>query len=77
MSDYRIRRIKQDLEYYNLDNLIKRYGCFMRGNTLIINKEIPVNEFIILRTKLRAIKRVDNIIVEAEYGGGNEIIRFI
>lgn len=72
-----VYKIRNDLEYYDLDNIIKRYGCFMRGNTLVINKEIPVNEFIILRTKLRAIKRVDNIIVEAEYGGENEIIRFI
>jgi hypothetical protein len=72
-----VYKIRNDLEYYDLNNLIKRYGCFMRGNTLVINKEIPVNEFIILRTKLRAIKRVDNIIVEAEYGGENEIIRFI
>lgn len=73
MNKWFVEKLKEDLEYYSLENIIARYDCFMIGNTLHIYKPIPVNEFIKLREELRSKKRVDDIIV----GGKCEIIRFI
>lgn len=73
MNKWFIEKLKEDLEYDSLENLIRRYDCFMRGTTLYIYKAIPVNDFIKLRKEIRDKKKVDNIIV----GGKCEIIRFI
>lgn len=64
MTKWFMEQLKKDLEYDCLENLIRKYDCFMRGNTLYIYKAIPVNDFIKLRKEIRDKKRVDNIIVE-------------
>lgn len=73
MTNWFIERLKEDLQYDSLENLIKRYDCLMIGETLYIYKAIPVNDFIKLRKEIRDKKKVDNIVV----GGKCEIIRFI
>lgn len=64
MNEYFLRKLKRDLAYDNLKDLLKKYDCFMRGNTLFIYKAIPVTDFIKIRKEIRDRKRVDNIIVE-------------
>lgn len=64
MNKWFIEKLKKDLEYDSLENIIRRYDCRMRGNTLYVYKAIPVDEFIKLRKELRDKKRIDNIVVE-------------
>lgn len=64
MNEYFLRKLKRDLAYDNLKDLLRKYDCFMRGNTLFIYKAIPVTDFIKIRKEIRDRKQVDNIIVE-------------
>lgn len=64
MNEYFLRKLKRDLAYDNLKDLLRKYDCFMRGNTLYIYKAIPVTDFIKIRKEIRDRKQVDNIIVE-------------
>lgn len=73
MTKYQLEKLKEDLQWDSLENLMARYEVLIIGNTLNIYKPIPVNDFIKLRKELRSKRRIDNIIV----GGECEIIRFI
>lgn len=64
MNKWFIEQLKEDLEYDSLSNIIARYDCKMRGNTLYIYKAIPVTDFIKIRKEIRDRKQVDNIIAE-------------
>lgn len=64
MNEYFLRKLKRDLAYDSLKDLLGKYDCFMRGNTLFIYKAIPVTDFIKIRKEIRDRKQVDNIIVE-------------
>lgn len=59
-----VKRLKEDLEHDDLENLIRKYECTMKDETLYIYKAIPVTDFIKIRKELRDRKKVDNIIVE-------------
>lgn len=56
--NYAIRQTK-------IGEYIKKYDVELEDKTLIINKKIPVSEFIILRENIRKLWKVDNIIVDA------------
>ena len=73
MTKYQLEKLKEDLQWDSLENLMIRYDCFVIGNTLNIYKPIPVNDFLKIKKELRSKRRIDNIVV----GGECEIIRFI
>ena len=58
-----IRNMLVDAE---LEKLIIRYNVEFRNGTMIINKKIPVNDFIELRKRARKIEQVDDIIVDGD-----------
>lgn len=58
-----IRNMLVDVE---LEKLIIRYNVEFRNGTMIINKKIPVNDFIELRKRARRVEQIDNIIVDAD-----------
>lgn len=58
-----IRNMLVDAE---LEKLINRYNVEFRNGTMIINKKIPVNDFIELRKRARKIEQIDNIIVDGD-----------
>lgn len=49
-----------------LDDYIEKYNVEIEEGTMIINKKIPVREFITLRDNIRKIKQIDNIIVDSK-----------
>lgn len=73
MTKYQLEKLKEDLQWDSLENLMIRYDCFIISNTLNIYKPIPVNDFLKIKKELRSKRRIDNIVV----GGECEIIRFI
>lgn len=58
-----IRNMLVDVE---LEKLIIRYNVEFRNGTMIINKKIPVNDFIELRKRASRVEQIDNIIVDAD-----------
>lgn len=58
-----IRNLLVDAE---LEKLIIRYNVEFRNKTMIINKKIPVNDFIELRKRARRVEQIDDIIVDGD-----------
>lgn len=58
-----IRNMLVDVE---LEKLISEYNVEIKDKTMIINKKIPVQDFVKLRKKIRRIEEIDNIIVDAD-----------
>ena len=57
---------KEIIRDTTLDQYIAKYNVEIMEGTMIINKKIPVREFITLRENIRKIKQIDNIIVDAD-----------
>lgn len=55
------------------DKMIRQYNVMFKNKTMIINKKIPVADFIRLREKIRRIEEIDNIIVDADFEYGRTI----
>lgn len=49
-----------------IDKLIYKYNVEIKNGTMIINKKIPMQDFIRLRESIRKIEKIDNIIVDAD-----------
>ena len=49
------------------DKLIYKYNVEIKDGTMIINKKIPMQDFIKLRENIRKVEKIDNIIVDADY----------
>lgn len=49
------------------DKLIYKYNVEIKDGTMIINKKIPMQDFIRLRENIRKAEKIDNIIVDADY----------
>lgn len=49
------------------DKLIYKYNVEIKDGTMIINKKIPMQDFIRLRENVRKAEKIDNIIVDADY----------
>ena len=49
------------------DKLIYKYNVEIKDGTMIINKKIPMQDFIRLRENIRKVEKIDNIIVDADY----------
>lgn len=58
-----IRNMLVDVE---LEKLMSEYNVEIKDKTMIINKKIPVQDFVKLRKKIRRIEEIDNIIVDAD-----------
>ncbi len=61
-----VEELRDLLEYTDVDKLIDKYQVVFSKGTMIINKKIPVNDFIRLRDSLRVKKKIKNIIVDAD-----------
>ena len=49
-----------------LEDLLKKYNVEIENGTMIINKKIPVQDFINLRKRIRRWEEIDNIVVDAD-----------
>lgn len=58
--------IKEVVRDTTLDQYIDKYNVEVMEGTMIINKKIPVSDFIVLRENIRKLKQIDNIIVDAD-----------
>jgi hypothetical protein len=54
------------LRLTNVDDLIDKYNVEFYNKTMIINKKIPVKDFIRLRENIRKRYTIDNIIVDGD-----------
>lgn len=54
------------LRLTNVDDLIVKYNVEFYNKTMIINKKIPVNDFIRLRENIRKRYTIENIIVDGD-----------
>lgn len=61
-----VEELRDLLEYTDVDKLIDKYQVVFQKGTMIINKKIPVNDFIRLRDSLRVKKKIKNIVVDAD-----------
>lgn len=61
-----VEELRDLLEYTDVDKLIDKYQVVFSKGNMIINKKIPVNDFIRLRDSLRVKKKIKNIIVDAD-----------
>lgn len=61
-----VEELRDLLEYTDVDKLIDKYQVVFSKGTMIINKKIPVNDFIRLRDSLRVKKKIKNIVVDAD-----------
>lgn len=58
--------IKNMLVDVELEDLLKKYNVEIENGTMIINKKIPVQDFINLRKRIRRWEEIDNIVVDAD-----------
>lgn len=60
-----MNNLKDLIRETNVDDLIREYNVEIRNKTMIINKKIPVKDFIRLRENMRRRTTIDNIIVDS------------
>lgn len=58
--------LKEIIRDTNVDDLIEKYYVEFRKGTMIINRKIPVDDFIRLRENIRKRMTINNIIVDAD-----------
>lgn len=58
--------VKDNIRHTSIDEYVNKYNVEVMEGTMIINKKIPVKDFITLRENIRKIKQIDNIIVDAD-----------
>lgn len=58
--------LKEIIRDTNVDDLIEKYYVEFRKGTMIINRKIPVDDFIKLRENIRKRMTINNIIVDAD-----------
>ncbi len=61
-----IEEIKNLLRETTVEELIAKYDVEITEGTMIINKKIPVKDFVRLKTNIRKRMTIDNIIVDAD-----------
>ncbi len=59
-------KLKTKIKDITLDGMIAKYSIEFEENTMIINKKIPVAEFIHLRKNIAKIRQIDNVIVDGD-----------
>ena len=71
-----VSKLKEQIKEITIDGMIDKYRVEFRDGTMIINEKIPVKDFIYLKKNIRKFRKVDNIIVDAEYNAtkGSNII---
>lgn len=70
-----MNNLKELIRETNVDDLIREYNVEVRNKTMIINKKIPVKDFIRLRENMRRRTTIDNIIVDSNIiEGGIKIL---
>ena len=62
-----VSKLKEQIKEITIDGMIDKYRVEFRDGTMIINEKIPVKDFIYLKKNIRKFRKVDNIIVDAEY----------
>lgn len=68
-----MNNLKDLIRETNVDDLIREYNVEFIKGTMIINKKIPVKDFIRLRENIRRRITIDNIIVDVEANSGGDI----
>lgn len=58
--------LKEIIRDTNVDDLTEKYYVEFRKGTMIINRKIPVDDFIRLRENIRKRITINNIIVDAD-----------
>lgn len=61
-----IEELKKLLRETTVEELIVKYDVEITEGTMIINKKIPVKDFVRLKTNIRKRMTIDNIIVDAD-----------
>lgn len=61
-------KLKDKVKEISVDGMIAKYDItFTDQSTMIINKKIPVKEFVYLRKNIQKFRKINNIIVDAEH----------
>ena len=58
--------VKENIRHTSINYYIDKYNVEVMEGTMIINKKIPVSDFVVLRENIRKLKQIDNIIVDAD-----------
>lgn len=61
-----LEKLKVKIRDITIDGMLKKYEVEIVDNTMIINKKIPVQEFVYLRKNIKKLEQIDNVIVDAE-----------
>lgn len=68
-------KLKDQIKDITIDGLIDKYAItFTNNKTMIINKKIPVNEFIYLRKNIQKFREVNNVIVDTTYTKNDDLV---
>lgn len=61
-----LEELRELIRETTVDDLIVKYDVEFTKGTMIINKKIPVKDFVRLRRNVRKRMTIDNIIVDAD-----------